>query len=57
MSVASKLVMQMNAKIGHPLWTIENSHPILNERRVAVGGIASSKGKQATTIAFTGSTN
>ena len=28
MSAASKIVMQMNVKNGHPLWIVKNSHPI-----------------------------
>ena len=57
MSVASKLAMQMNAKMGHALWSIPNDHPELRKNTIAVGGIASSKGKKGTNIAFVGSTN
>lgn len=57
MSAASKIVMQMNVKIGHPLWEVSNSHPVWENNTVAVAGIASSKGKKGTTLAFDGSIN
>lgn len=57
MSVASKIAMQMNAKVGHPLWVVKNQHPIWKNKTVAIAGIASSKGKKGTSIAFTGTTN
>jgi hypothetical protein len=57
LSVASKLCMQMNAKMGHALWRIDGSHPIWREKTVALAGIASSKGKMGTTLAFVGTTN
>lgn len=57
MSVASKLVMQMNAKVGHPLWTVLNQHKVWRENQVAVASIASSKGKKGTIIGFVGTTN
>ena len=57
LSVASKLCMQMNAKMGHALWRIDSSHPIWREKTVALAGIASSKGKMGTTLAFVGTTN
>jgi hypothetical protein len=59
LSFASKIVLQMNSKIGHPLWSVPNYHPFWREKgsRVATAGIASSKGKQGTFIAFVGTTN
>ncbi len=57
LSAASKIIMQMNAKLGHPLWKVPNNHKIWNQKTAAVAGIASSKGKKGTTIGFVGTTN
>ena len=57
MSAASKIVMQMNVKNGHALWTVKNSHPAWEKNLVAVAGLASSKGKKGTSLAFVGTTN
>ena len=57
MSAASKIVMQMNVKNGHPLWTVLNDHPAWRENTVAVGGLANSKGKKGSTLAFSGTIN
>jgi hypothetical protein len=54
LSAASKIVMQMNVKAGHPLWIVRNSHPVWKENTVAVAGLANSKGKKGTTLAFVG---
>ena len=40
MSVASNVLMQVNAKLGCPLWEVLISHPDLKGKRVATGGIA-----------------
>jgi hypothetical protein len=57
LSAASKIVLQMNVKIGKCLWAVQNDHKIWQEATVAVAGIASSKGKFGTTLGFTGTTN
>jgi hypothetical protein len=57
LSFASKIVLQMNSKIGHPLWSVPNYHPFWKTAKVAIAGIASSKGKQGTVISFVGTTN
>lgn len=59
LSFASKIILQINSKIGHPLWSVPNYHPFWNEKstKLAVAGIASSKGKQGTFVGFIGTTN
>jgi hypothetical protein len=57
MSAASKIAMQMNVKAGHSLWYIENNHPIWRENSVAIAGLANSKGKQGSNVAFAGTTS
>jgi hypothetical protein len=59
LSFASKIILQMNSKIGHPLWSVPNYHQDWKEKnmRVAIAGIASSKGKQGTFIGFVATTN
>ncbi len=59
LSFASKIMLQMNSKIGHPLWSVPNYHPYWQKgaTKVAIAGIASSKGKKGTTISFVATTN
>ncbi len=58
LSFASKIILQMNSKIGHPLWSVPNYHPYWSKGATkAVAGIASSKGKTGVTISFVGTTN
>lgn len=47
----------MNAKLGHPLWQVPNYHKYWDGKKIAVAGIASSKGKKGTTIGIVGTTN
>lgn len=57
MSAASKIMMQMNVKNGHPLWIVPNNHPVWRNNTVAVAGFANSKGKGGTTLGFVGTIN
>lgn len=59
LSFASKIILQMNSKMGHPLWSVPNYHAYWKEKstKLAIAGIASSKGKQGTFIGFVGTTN
>lgn len=47
----------MNSKIGHPLWSVPNYHAYWKNKKIAVAGIASSKGKKGSTIGFVATTN
>lgn len=40
MSVCSKIVLQMNAKVGEPIWKIEQRLPNLKNRKILMGGMA-----------------
>ena len=59
MSCASKITLQMNAKMGHPIWFIENRHKFWQTagQKVAVGSIAISKAKKGSAISFVGTTD
>lgn len=59
MSVASKILLQINAKLGKPLWRVPCSHPDLQNKRIMIGGVAFDnklvRGKKS--AAFVGTTN
>ena len=40
LSVCSKILLQMNAKIGNALWKIERRLPSLKDRKILMGGMA-----------------
>ena len=40
MSVASNILLQINAKLGDPLWQIKRSLKEVRDRKIAIGGIA-----------------
>jgi hypothetical protein len=40
LSIASKILLQINAKIGLPLWKIPKEHPAFKNKRVIIGGMA-----------------
>lgn len=40
MSVASNIILQMNAKLGCPLWRIGRSLKVVLEKKIAIGGLA-----------------
>jgi len=40
MSVVSKILLQINAKLGDPLWKIQMGHPELKGKRIIIGGMA-----------------
>lgn len=57
LSFASKIILQMNSKTGHPLWSVPNYHAFWKNNKVALAAIASSKGKKGTTVGFVGTTS
>jgi hypothetical protein len=57
LSAASKIMMQMNVKSGHPLWIVPNYHSVWKGKTVAVAGLANSKGKGGITLGFVGTVN
>ena len=41
---ASKIILQMNAKVGNPLWKINSKVPIVKNKNIMYGAISGSKG-------------
>lgn len=55
MSAASKIIMQMNQKIGGVAWEIiPQEGAYTSKKKTMYGAIAISKGKKGFTLAFTG---
>lgn len=60
MSVCSKIALQMNAKVGDPLWKVEQRLPTLKGRKILMGGMAIYHkliNKNSSCCAFAGSVN
>jgi len=53
-SKASKILLQINDKMGHPLYKIKKQHPFWNKNTIAIGSIASSSGPKGITVSFVG---
>jgi hypothetical protein len=57
LSVASNILLQMNAKLGEPLWQIARSPILMKDARIAIGGFAiyhKLNSKQESCAAFVG---
>jgi len=54
LSTASKIVLQINAKLGGALWEIKLTHPYWSKKSIISGGIAFSKGQGSFTMGFVG---
>jgi hypothetical protein len=50
----SKIVCQINAKLGKALWSVPPQHPFWKNKSFAYGGISISYGKEGSTLAFVG---
>lgn len=57
MSAASKIILQMNVKIGFPIWEVPKESKYLQKKNMMYGGISISKGKGGYSVAFVGTTN
>ena len=57
LSFASKIVLQMNSKLGCPLWYVTNCHKFWQKNTVAIAGLATSGGKKGSTIGVVATTN
>ena len=57
LSLASNLILQMNVKVGFPLWSVPNSHASLQKKKIMVGSIAISKINRQYYLGFIGTTN
>lgn len=54
MSAASKIILQMNAKIGLPLWEVPETLDAFGKKNIMYGAISISKGAKGFTLAFVG---
>lgn len=57
MSKASKILLQINDKMGHPLYTVEKQHPFWAKNTIAIGSLSVSGGPKGTTASFVGTRN
>jgi|694.fasta_scaffold49994_2 hypothetical protein len=57
MSAASKIVIQMNIKVGAVPWQVEKRHEYFKNRNIMYGALSISKGKKGNTLAFVGTIN
>lgn len=57
LSKASKILLQINDKMGHPLYTVEKQHPFWAKNTIAIGSLAVSGGPKGTTASFVGTRN
>ena len=57
MSAASKIIIQMNIKVGAVPWEVQKKHPYFQNKALMYGALSISKGKKGNTLAFVGTTN
>lgn len=43
LTICGKILLQMNAKIGFPLWTVPLKHPYWKKKTIMYGGLSVSK--------------
>lgn len=47
-------MLQINDKMGHPLYRIEKQHPFWNKKSIAIGSLSSSGGPKGAMTSFVG---
>jgi hypothetical protein len=57
MSAASKIVIQMNVKVGAVPWQVQKRHDYLRKKNLMYGALSISKGSKGNTLAFVGTIN
>jgi len=57
MSAASKIVIQMNIKVGAVPWEVQKRHEYFKGRNLMYGALSISKGEKGYTLAFVGTIN
>lgn len=57
MSAASKIVIQMNIKVGCVPWKVDKTNNYFNKKNVMYGALSISKGSKGNTLAFVGTIN
>lgn len=57
MSAASKIIIQMNVKVGAAPWEVQKRHDYFKKKNMMYGALSISKGKKGNTLAFVGTIN
>lgn len=57
MSAASKIIIQMNIKVGSVPWEVQKRHPFFKSRNIMYGALSVSRGHKGYTLAFVGTIN
>lgn len=57
MSKASKILLQINDKMGHPLYKVEKQHKFWEKNTIAIGSLSSSGGPKGAVASFVGTRN
>lgn len=57
MSAASKIIIQMNVKVGSVPWEVKKHHPYFKDKSMMYGAISISKERKGYTLAFVGTIN
>lgn len=57
MSKASKILLQINDKMGHPLYKVEKQHPFWGKNSIAIASLAVSAGPKGKVASFVGTSN
>jgi len=57
LATASKIIVQMNAKIGKVLWEIITAHPFWKDKDIMYGAFSINRSAKGYTLAFVGTTN
>lgn len=57
MSAGSKIVIQMNIKVGAVPWKVQKRSEYFNKKNVMYGALSISKGSKGYTLAFVGTIN
>lgn len=57
LSKASKILLQINDKMGHPLYKVEKQHPFWSKNTIALGSISISGGPKGFISSFVGTRN
>jgi hypothetical protein len=57
MSSVSKIIIQMNAKVGAVPWLVAKTDPYFRNKSMMYGGLSICNGEKGSTITFVGTTN
>ena len=54
LSKASKILLQINDKMGHPLYKVEKQHPFWSKNTISIGSLSVSRGQKDCIASFVG---